>query len=101
MSAAHASPMQKNVKKASKLLLGVIGIITPVLLACIFLFGTFATISSQDKAEARMQKYVDDRVAAQQATIVEMKGTLDRIDDRVFELYKERRVYGTHQAGRH
>lgn len=83
--------LQKRIKQASKLLLTIIGLVSPILVGAIFLFGTFATVTSQEKAEARTQKYVDDKIADQQATIVEMKHTLDRIDDRVYQLYKEGR----------
>ncbi len=86
--------MYKKVQKASQILLAIIGVLTPILIGVIFVSDTFATNAAEEDREVRMQKYIDQKLDRQQAEFTEMKNMLIRIDERVYDLHRERAENG-------
>lgn len=76
----------------------VLGALGAVATAVAFLFLTFMTISSGDKAQAQMKDYVDGKYGETQNSLAEVKQVVDRIDGRVYELLKEREKHGRSNA---
>lgn len=56
-----------------------------------FVSTNFVTVWQQEKAVASMKEYVDGEVRSQKETLAEIKTTLTRIDQRVYDLHKKRR----------
>jgi hypothetical protein len=60
----------------------------------VFLFFTFMTVSAAEKAHTQLKDYVDFKIKNTEDSLSEMKQIIERIDARVYDLHKERGMYG-------
>ncbi len=70
------------------------GALSTVAIIVVGLFTTFMTISAGEKLEASTKQYVDQKIGGVEASLGDMSRTLERIDERVYEIHKERGAHG-------
>jgi hypothetical protein len=78
------------VKRAIELVKSHVAVTTIVVGVVLWLFQTFATISAVAEKESSLRSYVDQKHSAVEQRLDDISSVLKRIDDRVYELHKQR-----------